>query len=110
MSRAAHHDDGHNQDDDFRTPLLKKGMPKPAVVSNRISLLLQDWWLWEILSAIVAVLATSAIVVILVLYDNSSLPDWPSVFTVRCSSIGLAHDLLAEDKISSIQPFRSLLS
>lgn len=83
MDGAAHDGDRYNSDVDPRTPLLKRVMPKPALLSHKISLLLQDWWLWEILSAIVAILATTVIILILVLYDNSSLPDWPSVFTVR---------------------------
>lgn len=73
--------DEHNADS--RTPLLTKPLPKPALITQRIALLFQDWWLWELASASVAVLATTAIIVILILYDESSLPDWPSVFTVR---------------------------
>ena len=75
-----------NQDLDSQTPLLRKALPKPASVKNKIALLLQDWWLWEILSALTAILATTAIILILVIYDSSSLPDWPSVFTVRRNS------------------------
>ena len=79
-----------SQEVDSQTPLLKKGLPKPSSISQKISLLLQDWWLWEILSALIAILATSAIIVILVLFDSSSLPDWPSVFTVRhCLDLSL---------------------
>lgn len=77
-------------DADFRTPLLAKSLPRPASITQRIALLLQDWWLWELASASVAVLATTAIIVILVLYDGSSLPDWPSVFTVRRFTISNA--------------------
>ena len=71
------------QDVDFRTPLLKQSVPRPASVSRKISLLLQDWWLWEILSALTALISSTVIIVILVIFDSSSLPDWPSVFTVR---------------------------
>ena len=70
-------------EEDARIPLLN-GSPfqrnsKPQSVSS----LLQDWWLWELLSALVASLATTAIIVILLIYDSSPLPDFPSVFTVR---------------------------
>lgn len=73
-------------DVDSRSPLLIKSLPKSSSLSTQISLLLQDWWLWEISSAFVAILATAVIVIILALYDGSSLPDWPSMFTVRQSS------------------------
>lgn len=72
------------QDVDSRTPLLKQSVPRPGSLSRKISLLLQDWWLWEILSALTALISSTAIIVILIIFDSSSLPDWPSVFTVRC--------------------------
>ena len=71
------------RDADSQTPLLKRSLAKPATVSKRVSLLFQNWWLWEIVSAVVAVLTIIVIIVILVIFDQSSLPDWPSVFTVR---------------------------
>ena len=72
---------------DSRTPLLKQSVPRPASLSRKISLLLQDWWLWEILSALTALISSTVIIAILVIFDSSSLPDWPSVFTVRCMSL-----------------------
>ena len=77
------HIDDHAQDTDSQTPLLKGSLPKSATVARRISLLFQNWWLWEIISATTAVLAIMVIVIILVVFDQSSLPDWPSVLTVR---------------------------
>lgn len=74
----------HAQDVDSGTPLLKQSVPRPASLSRKLSLLLQDWWLWEILSALTALISSTVIIVILVIFDSSSLPDWPSVFTVRC--------------------------
>lgn len=78
QARSDHYPDDVNA----HTPLLTKSLPKSASLSRKISLLLQDWWLWEILSALVAILATTAIIVILVLFDGSSLPDWPNAITV----------------------------
>ncbi|KAK0507926.1 hypothetical protein JMJ35_009815 [Cladonia borealis] len=71
------------QDVDSRTPLLKQSVPRPASLSRKISSLLQDWWLWEILSALTALISSTVIIVILVIFDSSSLPDWPSVFTIN---------------------------
>ncbi|KAL9138393.1 MAG: hypothetical protein Q9175_000376 [Cornicularia normoerica] len=51
------HLDGHAQDANAQTPLLKKPLHKSATVSKRVALLFQDWWLWEVVSAITAVLA-----------------------------------------------------
>ncbi len=79
---AAQDGSHYNRDVDSQTLLLQKELPKSASIARQVSLLLQDWWLWEILSAITAILATTAIIFVLVLYDRSSLPDWPSVFTV----------------------------
>ena len=84
-SGSSHLDD-HAQDErdaNSRTPLLKRSLPEPTNVSKRTALLFQDWWLWEIVSATTAVLAIAVIIVVLVIFDQSSLPDWPSVFTVR---------------------------
>ncbi len=68
---------------DHRTPLLKTTLSRQNQIRQRIARLLGDWWLWEILGATIAVLAILAIVAILLTYDSSSLPGWPSVFTVR---------------------------
>ncbi len=68
---------------DSGTPLLQRASSQHSSLSQTMSGLLHDWWLYEILGAAIAVLAILAIGVILVAYDSSSLPDWPSVFTVR---------------------------
>ncbi|KAL6721585.1 hypothetical protein ACLMJK_000689 [Lecanora helva] len=68
---------------DYRIPLLNKSRPEPITLSKNISLLLQDWWLWELCSALLATLSTTAIIVVLVRYDGSPLPDWPSVITLN---------------------------
>ena len=82
----ANDDNGHNHDDSITTPLLKKTASHTDSLLNQISLLFSDWFLWELLSVFVAVLALVPIVSILAVYDSSSLPDWPSVFTVGCFS------------------------
>lgn len=68
---------------DSGTPLLQRTPPQHCSLSQTMSGLLQDWWLYEILGATLAVSAVLAIGVVLVAYDSSSLPDWPLVFTVR---------------------------
>lgn len=70
-------------EDDPSEPLLRTASSKATTVASNTSNLLADWWLWEILSASTSVLALFVIAVILLVYDGSSLPDWPSVFTVR---------------------------
>ena len=79
---------------DSTTPLLKQASSQRCSVRPKIARLLGNWWLWEILGAAIALLAVLAIFIILMIYDSSSLPDWPSVFTVRRSSyIQTLHDL-----------------
>jgi len=76
--------DGDHVLADSRTPLLKSlPLQRASSARSRISGLLSDWWLWEIISAATCMLALAVIVVILLLYDSSALPDWPFVFTVR---------------------------
>ena len=87
----------NTQDEDSRTPLLKQSIPRTASLSRKISLLLQDWWLWEILSALTALISSTVIIVILVIFDSSSLPDWPSVFTVGCMPLELQSPPKAEE-------------
>ena len=76
-------DDG--QDDGVHTPLLKKASRHTDSLSQKVSLLFQDWFMWELLSAVLALLSLVAIVCVLAAYDSSSLPDWPSVITVGFS-------------------------
>ena len=73
----------NERDVDSQTPLLRGSLATPISASKRLSLLFQNWWLWEILSAGTAVTAIAVITIILVAFDQSALPDWPSVFTVR---------------------------
>lgn len=80
MPRGSHTNEG---DANSQTPLLKRTFPKPATLLAKTILLFQNWWLWEIVSAVTAVLTVTVIIVILVVFDQCSLPDWPSVFTVR---------------------------
>ena len=79
--------DGHDadlneRDANSQTPLLTPSLPKSTSVPKRFALLFQNWWLWEILSASTAVLTIIVIICILFVYDQRSLPDWPSIFTV----------------------------
>lgn len=80
---SLHDDDGYA---DSRTPLLKASPSEHASSAlQKLSSLLADWWLWEILSASLCLLALLVILIILLIYDSSALPDWPSVFTVQHS-------------------------
>ncbi len=77
-----------NGNSDSSTPLLQRASSRHKFLGLKMADLLQDWWLWEICGAATAMLAILTIAVILVVYDSSSLPDWPSVFTVRhCFSL-----------------------
>lgn len=67
----------------LRTPLLNAAGLRPSSISHIIGNLLQNWWLWEILSSFVSVLSFLFIVVILIVHDSSSLPDWPFVFNIN---------------------------
>ena len=79
-------------DADPQTPLLKRSPPPEcSSVSRRISSHFQNWWLWEIVSAGTAALSIIAIIIILVAFDQRSLPDWPSVFTVRSFQTHVYH-------------------
>ena len=76
-------DDRHSDSIDAMTPLLKTVPAESAsFLGQKISSLLQDWWLWEILGVATCVSALTIIVVILLIYDSRALPDWPSIFTV----------------------------
>ena len=91
MSTVRGHDlDDSNQDANLnerdvnsQTPLLRESLDIPMSASKRLSLLFQNWWLWEILAAGTAFTAIAVITIILVVFNQSALPDWPSVFTVR---------------------------
>lgn len=77
---------------DIHTPLLnsnalsKKGF---TATSKRLSLSFQDWFSWDLASAFTASLSMAAIVILLAIFDGSSLPDWPSIFTVLCLPLSL---------------------
>lgn len=81
MDNDANHSNSHMLDP--RTPLLSSGPNKSRnSLSRELTGLFQDWWLWEVFGAITSVLALLVIVTILMIYNSSSLPDWPSIFTV----------------------------
>lgn len=71
------------QNADSRTPLLNADGPQQSSMAQNIGNLLQNWWLWEILASFLSLLSILSMVVILIVYDSSSLPDWPFVFNVR---------------------------
>ncbi|KAL8923219.1 MAG: hypothetical protein Q9172_003238 [Xanthocarpia lactea] len=66
-----------------RAPLLKSASSQGASLIQHTGSLLSNWWLWELLEACISIIALVVIVVILFVYDGSSLPDWPSVFTIN---------------------------
>ena len=100
-SHHAYDSDGSNntglepQDADSRTPLLRGVRVRTRSLFHNIGQLLQNWWLWEIIGAFTSVLSLSIIFLILLLYDSSSLPDWPFIFNVRLC-LGLNFDFVAE--------------
>ena len=105
-------DDNHHNTDtnveepniNSRTPLLKTSTLRHSSISHAVSLLFQDWWLWEFVGASIAVISIVVIFVILLLYDSSSLPDWPFIFTV--GSLWLSLWLCAEAvQINSVISF-----
>ena len=89
-TRASDNDNGttnandNNDDDNDRTPLLHKAASSTSrsVLTDWIASFFQDWFGWEILAALVALLSLGAVAAVLAAYDSSSLPDWPSVITV----------------------------
>lgn len=89
MPLSRHFNGVENEEDEddvgARVPLLKPAYYRGASCIHGVSGLLTDWWLWEILGAITCIIALAVIAVLLFVYDSSSLPDWPSVFTVRSS-------------------------
>lgn len=76
-----------SHESDAQTPLLKSSLTSRRSISRELTLLFQDWFLWEILSALIAILAVGLVVAILAVYDSRSLPDWPSVLTVGFSPL-----------------------
>lgn len=70
-------------DNSERVPLFKSASSQGASLTQQTGSLLLNWWLWELLEACISIIALVVIVIILFVYDGSSLPDWPSVFTVR---------------------------
>ena len=74
-------DAGRDEGED--SPLLPKDLGKwSSSLISKLGLSFQDWFSWELVSALVALVSVSAIIVVLAIFDNSSLPDWPSIFTV----------------------------
>lgn len=75
---------------DTRMPLLNNDASRRTTsTAKKLGGLFQDWWLWEVMGATTCLLALSVIIVILAVFDSSSLPDWPSVFTVRSVVLSL---------------------
>ena len=73
-----------DSDDNVHTPLLKSisSTSYPSSWTERVATSFQDWFSWDLLSAAVATVSIVAIIILLAVFDNSSLPDWPSIITV----------------------------
>ena len=86
--RHCHSEDANTvtADSNSNTPLLKSAGTGSECRTQSIAKSFQDWFSWELLSATIAGLSMTAIVTVLAIFDDSSLPDWPSVFTVRFES------------------------
>ena len=83
--------DGARSDEE--QPLLRSKSTNRPPTMQTVSSLLQNWWLWEVLAMGTSLLSVTMITVILLSYDSSALPDWPSIITVRqCSSYTLGFD------------------
>lgn len=88
---AANTEDDNNE----RTPLLKSASSQGTSLAQNAASLFANWWLWELIEACTSIIALAVIVIILFIYDGSSLPDWPSVFTVRqCLPVEMVPSLM----------------
>ena len=96
---------GGDQELDPSIPLLKAiPVQRASSAWQNILDLFSDWWLWEIISAITCLFALTVIVAVLLIFDSSDLPNWPSVFTVRFrSSIVSSAFLSAEAEIDKLR-------
>ena len=73
-------------DGNVLTPLLPTEATRRSISMTRLSVLLQDWWLWEIVSVVTCLLAIVVVILILAIFDSSSRPDWPSIINVGFKS------------------------
>ncbi|KAL8842161.1 MAG: hypothetical protein Q9176_002854 [Flavoplaca citrina] len=79
--------DAADDNNDERAPLLKSTSSshedQGSSLAQNAGNLLANWWLWELIEACTSLAALAVIIIILFIYDGSSLPDWPSVFTIN---------------------------
>lgn len=54
-----------------------KHVPLSSGGRNTIARLIQDWWLNELLGLVISVLTFTAIVIVLMLFEDRALPEWP---------------------------------
>lgn len=54
-----------------------------AFPNNRLWTLVDEWWLWELLSWSFAALCMIAMVVLLGIYRGRTIPDWPLGLTIN---------------------------
>lgn len=105
-----HNNDGYSRGSlvsvDSATPLLQKTFTQTRSLPQRLTLALQNWFLWEILSATTAVVAMAITVIVLAIYDSSSLPDWPSSITVGSTAFGTYNNPLLMTIYRSIRSSR----
>lgn len=63
--------------------------------------LFRDWWLWELVGAMLSLGATVAIIIILAVYDGHPLPSWP--YRITLNSL-----LSVLSTIAKVQPLRTI--
>jgi hypothetical protein len=64
-------------------PDREKHTPPSSDERSTFARLAQDWWLNELLGLILSLLAFLAIVIVLKVYENHTLPDWPYNVTLN---------------------------
>lgn len=64
-------------------PRFKRQASYRVLPQNRFWKLVDDWWMWELLSWTFALLCMGAVAILLAVYDGRALPNWPMGFTIN---------------------------
>lgn len=99
--------DKYNSTEALVKPLESSPLDKVSIV-NKFSSTASDWWLWEVLGCLTALVALLAIIITLNAHNNRPLPNWPFSITIN-SLVSVLATIMKASMMGPVSQGKTLL-